>query len=114
VTAQQTMPNTHETVVINRIFRLEFPLLAGIVPHAWDGAGWAAHIASHIEFCLDSLHNHHGAEDEHRWRTAAAAWTSCGRQRDRQPAVRQDTVRCPWAGWASAGPQSHGIQLTLE
>jgi hypothetical protein len=31
-TAQQTEPNTHEMVVIHRIFRREFPLLAGIVP----------------------------------------------------------------------------------
>jgi hypothetical protein len=36
VTAQQAVPNTHETVVINGIFCLEFPLLAGIVPRAWD------------------------------------------------------------------------------
>jgi hypothetical protein len=33
-TAQQTEPNTHEMVVIHRIFRREFPLLAGIVPRA--------------------------------------------------------------------------------
>jgi len=26
VTAQQAVPNTHETVIINGIFRLEFPL----------------------------------------------------------------------------------------
>ena len=91
MTARQTVPNTPRTVVINRIFRLEFPLLAGIVPRAWDGAGWAAHIASHIEFCLDSLHNHHGAEDEYQWRPAAAAWTSCAAH----PAITTRTRKNP-------------------
>ena len=67
-TAQQTEPNTHEMVVIHRIFRLEFPLLAGIVPRASDGdARRAAPIARHIGFCLDGLHNHHSAEDEYLW-----------------------------------------------
>lgn len=98
MTAQQTVPNTHETVVINRIFRLEFPLLAGIVPRAWDGAGWAAHIASHIEFCLDSLHNHHGAEDEYRWRPAAAAWTSCAATRPSPPGHAEIPDLRPWSG----------------
>jgi hypothetical protein len=36
-TAQQTEPSTHEMVVIDRIFRREFPLLAGIVPCASNG-----------------------------------------------------------------------------
>ena len=67
-TAQQTEPNTHEMVVIHRIFRREFPLLAGIVPRASDGdTRRAAPIAKHIEFCLDGLHNHHSAEDEYLW-----------------------------------------------
>ena len=49
-TAQQTEPNTHEMVVIHRIFRREFPLLAGIVPRAPDGdTRRAAPIARHIE-----------------------------------------------------------------
>jgi hypothetical protein len=67
-TVQQTEPNTHEMVVINRIFRREFPLLAGIVPRASNGdTRRAAPIAKHIEFCLGSLHNHHIAEDECLW-----------------------------------------------
>ena len=67
-TAQQTEPNTHEMVVIHRIFRREFPLLAGIVPRASDGdTRRAAPIARHIGFCLDGLHNHHSAEDECLW-----------------------------------------------
>ncbi len=67
-TAQQTEPNTHEMVVIHRIFRREFPLLAGIVPRASNGdTRRAAYIARHIEFCLDGLHIHHTAEDEDLW-----------------------------------------------
>src|SRR4029077_11208800 len=66
--AQQTQPNTHEMVVIHRIFRREFPLLAGVVRRTSTGdARRAAPIAGHIEFCLTSLHHHHSAEDEYLW-----------------------------------------------
>jgi hemerythrin-like domain-containing protein len=65
---QPTEPNTHEMVVIHRIFRREFPLLAGAVRRTPNSdARRAAPIADHIEFCLTSLHNHHSAEDEYLW-----------------------------------------------
>ena len=68
LSAQPTQPNTHEMVVIHRIFRREFPLLAGVVRRTPNGdARRAAPIAGHIEFCLTGLHNHHSAEDEYLW-----------------------------------------------
>ncbi len=56
VTAKQTAPNTHQMVVIHRIFRREFPLLAGVVPRASDGD---ARRFAHIDFCVSSPHNDH-------------------------------------------------------
>ena len=54
LSAQPIEPNTHEMVVIHRIFRREFPLLAGAVRRTPNGdARRAAPIAGHIEFCLD-------------------------------------------------------------
>lgn len=68
VTTWRAEPDIRDMMVIHRIFRREFPLLAEIVPRASNGnARRAVHVARHINFCLDSLHNHHSAEDEYLW-----------------------------------------------
>ena len=68
VTTWRAEPDIRDMMVIHRIFRREFPLLAEIVPRASNGnARRAVHVARHIDFCLDSLHNHHSAEDEYLW-----------------------------------------------
>lgn len=72
--AQQTgsgtreLPNTHEMVVIHRIFRRELPLVADIIqrtPHR--DARQAAPVARHIGLVLSGLHHHHEAEDTYLW-----------------------------------------------
>ena len=68
VTTRRAEPDIRDMLVVHRIFRREFPLLAEIVPRASNGdAQRAVHVARHIGFCLDSLHNHHSAEDEYLW-----------------------------------------------
>jgi hemerythrin-like domain-containing protein len=61
-------PDTHEMVVIHRIFRRGFPMLAERVRRvpARD-ARRAAPIAAHIDFMINGLHHHHTAEDDHLW-----------------------------------------------
>jgi hypothetical protein len=54
-TAQQTEPNTHEMVVIHRIFRREFPLLAGIVLRASDGDARRAEALRQVLGQLDGI-----------------------------------------------------------
>ena len=68
VTTWRAEPDIRDMMVVHRIFRREFPLLGEIVPRASDGdARRAGHVARHIDFCLDSLHHHHSAEDDYLW-----------------------------------------------
>lgn len=61
-------PNTHDMVVIHRIFRHEFRQLADLVRRVPQGnTDWAMAIAEHLEFTLTALHHHHAAEDEYLW-----------------------------------------------
>ncbi|MEV7965442.1 nitroreductase/quinone reductase family protein [Sphaerisporangium sp. NPDC088356] len=62
------VPDTHDMVVIHRIFRREFRLLADLVRRAPAGdTPRAANIAEHLEFTLTALHYHHSTEDEYLW-----------------------------------------------
>ena len=68
VSTRRAEPDIRDMMVVHRIFRRELPLLADIVRRASDGdARRAGHVARHIDFCLDSLHHHHSAEDEYLW-----------------------------------------------
>jgi hemerythrin-like domain-containing protein len=61
-------PNTHDMVVIHRIFRQEFRQLADLVRRVPQGdSDWARAVAEHLEFTLTGLHHHHAAEDEYLW-----------------------------------------------
>jgi hypothetical protein len=61
-------PDTHDMVVIHRIFRRGFPELAALVRTVPPGdAARAAAIAPHLEFLIGGLHHHHAAEDAQLW-----------------------------------------------
>jgi hemerythrin-like domain-containing protein len=66
-------PKTQEMVVIHRIFRRGFPMLAEVIrrvpasPPGRSPARRVATIATHVEFMLNGLHHHHTAEDQHLW-----------------------------------------------
>src|SRR5689334_7834391 len=63
-----TAPDTHDMVVIHRIFRRGFPELATLVRGVRPrDAARADAIAPHLEFLLDGLHHHHTAEDKNIW-----------------------------------------------
>ncbi|MFF3559676.1 nitroreductase/quinone reductase family protein [Streptomyces sp. NPDC002574] len=63
-----TAPDTHDMVVIHRIFPREFGLLADLIRRAPAGDPQrAADIAEHLEFTLDVLYHHHSAEDQYLW-----------------------------------------------
>jgi hemerythrin-like domain-containing protein len=61
-------PDTHEMVVVHRIFRRELGLLPRLVRGVADGdTARAAIIAGHATDVLTALHHHHTGEDELLW-----------------------------------------------
>ena len=59
---------TEEMAVIHRIFRCGFPKMAELVRQTPTGATARSEpIAAHLDFLLNSLHNHHTGEDENIW-----------------------------------------------
>lgn len=61
-------PNVREMVVIHRIFRREFRLLAALVRRVPPGhTDRARPVAEHLDFLLMGLHNHHSTEDDLLW-----------------------------------------------
>lgn len=68
VTQETTVPNTHEMVVIHRMFRREFGLLPGLVRDVRIAdLDRARVVADHAEDMLTRLHTHHTGEDESLW-----------------------------------------------
>ncbi len=62
------VPDTHDMVVIHRIFRREFHLLAEVVGRTAAGdIRRVVPVAEHLEFCLAALCYHHSTEDEYLW-----------------------------------------------
>jgi hemerythrin-like domain-containing protein len=121
LSTQPTQPNTHEMVVIHRIFRREFPLLAGVVQRTSNGdARRAAPIAGHIEFCLTSLHNHHSAEDEYLWpklRERARPHADLVRRMEAQHevvAARSEQARRLAGRWRQAPAAQIGTELATS
>jgi len=61
-------PDTHEMVVIHRIFRRGFAVLADVADRVPCGdTARARAVAAHVEFLLKGLHHHHAAEDTWLW-----------------------------------------------
>ncbi len=121
LSAQPIEPNTHEMVVIHRIFRREFPLLAGVVRRTPNGdARRVAPIAEHIEFCLTGLHNHHSAEDEYLWpmlRERARPHAELVRRMETQHeavAARSEQARRLAGRWRQAPATQIGTELATS
>lgn len=63
-----TRPDTHDMVVIHRIFRRGFHELAALVRAVPPGdTARAGAVASHLDFLLNGLHHHHTTEDRNIW-----------------------------------------------
>lgn len=61
-------PDTHEMVVIHRVFRREFRLLPDLVEAVAAGdTNRAAVLVGHAEDVTSALHHHHHSEDELLW-----------------------------------------------
>jgi hemerythrin-like domain-containing protein len=57
-----------EMVVLHRIFKREFPLLASLVRRCLaEDVRWAQSIGGHADFIISALHNHHTTEDDYLW-----------------------------------------------
>lgn len=68
ITQDTAVPNTHEMVVIHRMFRREFGLLPGLVRGVRPGdLARAGVVADHAEDMLTRLHTHHTGEDHSLW-----------------------------------------------
>lgn len=63
-----TEEQTHQMVVIHRIFRRGFPELAGIARDLDPGGRARVRaVGTYARFLLNGLHHHHAAEDEFIW-----------------------------------------------
>ncbi|WP_433204438.1 hemerythrin domain-containing protein [Nocardia sp. CA-107356] len=60
--------NTHDMVLVHRVFRREFRLLADIVEFTSPGdVEQVVRVSEHAREMLTALHHHHGSEDELVW-----------------------------------------------
>lgn len=67
-TTEQAQPDTHEMVVVHRVFRREFRLLPDLVGRVGEGnTARAKELAEHAGDLLGGLHHHHHTEDELLW-----------------------------------------------
>jgi hemerythrin-like domain-containing protein len=61
-------PDTHEMVIIHRVFRREFRLLPDLIGGVRDGdTERAALVGEHLTDVVASLHHHHEGEDDLLW-----------------------------------------------
>lgn len=68
ITREDVTPNTHEMVVIHRMFRREFRLLPGLVRGVQkDDIARARVVSDHTAETIARLHTHHTGEDELLW-----------------------------------------------
>ncbi|MEU0095896.1 nitroreductase/quinone reductase family protein [Kribbella sp. NPDC006257] len=68
IPAATTTPRTEEMAVIHRIFRRGFPLTTWLVRRTPPAAAARAEVvATHLDFLLNGLHNHHAGEDATVW-----------------------------------------------
>ncbi|GAA0929986.1 hypothetical protein GCM10009554_12730 [Kribbella koreensis] len=62
------VPDTHEMVIIHRVFRREFGLLPDLIGHVTVGdTERAALVGEHLTDLVASLHHHHEGEDDLLW-----------------------------------------------
>jgi hemerythrin-like domain-containing protein len=67
-TIQSTEPDTHDMVVVHRVFRREFHLLPDLISRVAEGnTERAAVLAEHLTDLVSSLHHHHDGEDDLLW-----------------------------------------------
>jgi hemerythrin-like domain-containing protein len=67
-TTAHTEPETHEMVIIHRVFRREFHLLPELIGRVSEGdTARAAVVAEHTTDLVTGLHHHHESEDELLW-----------------------------------------------
>lgn len=67
-TTQHTEPDTHEMVLVHRVFRREFRLLPELIRRVGEGdTARAAVLAEHATDLVTGLHQHHVAEDDLLW-----------------------------------------------
>jgi hemerythrin-like domain-containing protein len=67
-TANPTLTDVHDMVVVHRVFRREFTLIPQLVRRVTAGdTDRAAVLTAHARLVLDGLHMHHTAEDELLW-----------------------------------------------
>ena len=62
-----TVLDTHDMVLVHRVFRRELGLLPGLVRAASGDTAQAERVRAHAEELMGFLHHHHSGEDELVW-----------------------------------------------
>lgn len=115
----RAVPDVHEMIVVHRVFRREFPLLARLIREVPDGdVRRARQVGGHVQLLLTGLHMHHSGEDAVLWprlleraapsadliRTMEVQHARVDRQIGRlEPAVTE------WMSTGSGGPDLAGL-----
>ena len=112
---------TEEMVVIHRVFRHGFPMIAELVRLTPQGAtGRANSIAPHLDFMLNGLHHHHTGEDEQIWPILlerANQQTELIGRMEKQHAViaeRSHTVRTLLGDWRESAAHAQPLADAID
>lgn len=118
-----TTLDTHDMVLVHRVFRRELRLLPTLVRQASGDRGRAARVRAHAEELLGLLHHHHTGEDELVWpRLRARVALERGlvdrmeAQHDEVSALVADVVTglAAWGGDPDRGRALAGVLLQLH
>jgi hemerythrin-like domain-containing protein len=94
MTAQTRLCDTHDMVVVHRVFRREFSLMPAILATVEAGdVQRAAVVVAHATELLSTLHHHHTAEDELLWPRLHRRAAMVGDELDRMERQHEEITR---------------------
>jgi hemerythrin-like domain-containing protein len=105
MTAQTKLCDTHDMVVVHRVFRREFGLMPAMLATVEAGSVQrSAVVGAHAAEVLSTLHHHHSTEDELLWPRLNRAAALPGDELDRMEHQHEEIARlCLGPGYADLG-----------
>lgn len=121
IQASAAPPRTEMMVVIHRVFRHGFSMVADLVRRTPSGAtARSSPIATHVEFLLDAVHHHHSGEDENIWplllERARPQAELINRMEAQHAGVAElfDRVRSLLGGWRESATGAESLAEAIE